>query len=131
MTFWLVVAVLCLAAVAFAVLPLWKSAHRLSPRAPPVLPLARDSRPGPTRRRSFHSPVDAGPPFALYAALSNTCGPSTSCIASQGDGVGVIARNRCEARNPGTLRMSRATCPMYQVCQSCSRAASRKSISTM
>jgi cytochrome c-type biogenesis protein CcmH len=31
MTFWILVAVLSLAAVAFAVLPLWKSAHRLSP----------------------------------------------------------------------------------------------------
>jgi cytochrome c-type biogenesis protein CcmH len=30
-TFWLVLVVLCLAAIAFAVLPLWKSAHRLSP----------------------------------------------------------------------------------------------------
>lgn len=31
MTFWLALVVLCLAAVAFAVLPLWRSAHRLSP----------------------------------------------------------------------------------------------------
>jgi hypothetical protein len=56
-----------------------------------------------------HWPVEAGPPLALYSALSNTAGEATSCSASQGEGVAVMARKRCVARKPGALRMSLAT----------------------
>ncbi len=78
-----------------------------------------------------HSPVEAGPPLALYSLLSNTAPETTSCMASHGEGVGVMARKRWLARKPGTVRTSLATWPMYQTCQSASRAGLRKSISTM
>ena len=47
------------------------------------------------------------------------------------DSVSVIARNRCVARKPGTFRTSCVVCARYHVCQSCSRAVFRNSISTM
>ena len=56
-----------------------------------------------------HWPVEAGPPLARYSALSNTAGEATSCSASQGEGVEVMARKRWVARKPGTVRMSLAT----------------------